>query len=312
VRATTLAAIVACGAVGCGATATTKPLTTAPTPTPTPQTLAVTPLHLGGDPPPAPASVGPPGTVVEARYRVCLGDDGRVRAVTPAPGLAAVDDAAGAALRGWSWFVVTSAPDVCFVVPMQLAVPNASRLLRQATNGVHAHATFTAPPNTPAWLATARAGQLVASSYKVCVGDDGLVQTVRAIAGVPGADDALVAGLRASRWDVVVGTLAQAPYCFAAPVHLDFTRVSAANGDSAVEPPTPFPASAGRAAQPGVSTIVRLRSSTLPASPPRARVCVNGDGSVATVDPPVSALAGVRYTLAGPPGVGFCADAATR
>lgn len=304
-RATTLVLVVACGAaVGCGAAATPKPASAPAMPAAT--TLLVAPLHLGGEPPAAPASLGPPGTVVEARYRVCLGDDGRVRSVTPAPGLAAVDDAAMAALRGWSWFVVTSAPEVCFLAPMALAVPGASKLLRQATSGVHAHVAFAPPPRPPAWLAAARAGQLVESTYKVCVGDDGLVQSVRAIAGVPGADDALSAGLRASRWDLVVGTLAQAPYCFAAPLRLDFTRAAAPNDEAGRAPPTPYPPSAGRATQPGVSTIVHLRGSTLPPSPPRARICVNGDGSVATVNPPAGALAGARYTLDGPPGVGFC------
>ncbi len=263
----------------------------------------IAPLHLGGEPPPAPASVGPPGTVVEARYRVCLDDGGRVRAVTPAPGLAAVDEAAMAALRGWSWFVVTREASVCFIAPLQLAVPSASRLLHQATADVRAHAASVKAPKPPAWLV--RAGQTVSASYKVCVGDDGLVQTVRAIAGVPGADDPLMAALRATQWDLVVPTLARAPYCFAATTRLQFT--SAAIGDESA-PATPFPPDAGRATQPGVSVVVHVRSAELPPSPPRARVCVNADGSVATVDPPGSALRTARWVLDGPPGVGFCAD----
>jgi hypothetical protein len=287
---------------GCGATPPTPSAATTPAPA-TP--LLIAPLHLGGEPPPAPASVGPPGTIVEARYRVCLDDGGRVRAVTPAPGLAAVDSAAMAALRGWSWFVVTREASVCFIAPVVLAVPGPSRLLRQATSGVRAHVAFAPPPHPPAWLAAARAGQLVDASYKVCVGDNGLVQTVRAIAGVPGADDALTAALRATRWELVVPTLAQAPYCFAAPLRFDFTH--AARSDEAA-PATPFPANAGRATQAGVSVVVHVRSAELPPSPPRARVCVNADGSVATIEPPASALSAARYVLDGPPGVGFCAD----
>ena len=89
-------------------------------------------------------------------------------------------------------------------------------------------------------------------------------------------------------------------------MRLDLTHAAAANDDTGRAPPTPYPPNAGRASQPGVSVIVHLRGSTLPPSPPRARICVNGDGSVATVEPPAAALAGARYTLDGPPGVGFC------
>lgn len=294
---------------GCG---TTAPATaSAPPPaTTSATTLAVAPLHLGGDPPAAPASLGPPGTVVEARYRVCLDDDGRVRSVTPTPGLAAVDEAAIAALHGWSWFVVTRAPSVCFVTPVELAVPGASRLLRQATAGVRAQVASAPVPRPPSWLASARAGQLVEASYKVCVGDDGLVQTVRAIAGVPGADDALTAGLRATRWDLVVPTLAQSPYCFRAPVRLDFSRPGVRRDETA--PATPYPPNVGRATQPGLSVVVHVRGATLPPSPPRARVCVAADGRIATVAPPSPALQAARYTLDGPPGVGFCDDVSPR
>ncbi|HEY2744304.1 MAG TPA: hypothetical protein VGL86_06765 [Polyangia bacterium] len=290
------AAIVAFASLaGCGA----KPPVTNAATTPPATPVLIAPLHLGGDPPPAPTSVGPPGTVVQARYRVCLDDAGRVRAVTPAPGLSAVDAAAMAALRGWSWFVVTRQASVCFVAPMELAVPRASRLLHQATSAVRAHAASPIAPRPPTWLTRADA------SYKVCVGDDGLVQTVRAIAGVPGGDDALMAALRATGWDLVVPTLARAPYCFAAPLRLDLSR--AAHGDEA-RPATPFPPDAGRATQAGVSVVVHVRAAALPPSPPRARVCVNADGSVATVEPPAAALGAARYVLDGPAGVGFCDD----
>jgi hypothetical protein len=269
----------------------------------------VAPLHIAGEPPPAPASLGPPGTVVEARYRVCLDGDGRVRSVAPAPGLPAVDAAAMAALRGWSWFVVTREASVCFVAPVELAVPGQSRLLRQASPGVRAQLAAAPPRRPPPWLAAQRAGQVVDASYKVCVGDDGLVQTVRAIAGVPGADDALAAGLRATRWELVVGTLAEAPYCFAAPLRFDFTGAPRTNE---LGPATPWPANAGRTAPPGVSVVIHVRAATVPAAPVRARVCVGPDGNVATVEPPVAALREARYTLEGPPGVGFCDDLVTR
>ena len=104
-------------------------------------------------------------------------------------------------------------------------------------------------------------------------------------------------------------TLAQAPYCFAAPLHLDFTRAGNTN-DAA--PATPYPANAGRATRPGVSVIVHVRSAELPPSPARARLCVNADGSVATVEPPISALRTTRYVIDGPAGVGFCDDVVTR
>ena len=292
---------------GCGAT---PPTTNAAPPPPAATTpLLLAPLHVGGEPPAAPASVGPPGTVVEARYRVCLDDGGRVRTVAPAPGLPAVDELAMAALRSWSWFVVTREANVCFVAPVTLAVPGQSRLLRQATASVRAQVAAAPPSRPPAWLAAARAGRVVDASYKVCVGEDGLVQTVRAIAGVPGADDALTAGLRATRWELVVPTLAQAPYCFAAPLRLDFTHTG---GAVEAAPATPYPATAGRATQPGVSVIVHVRSAELPPSPPRARLCVNADGSVATAEPPLAALRAARYVLDGPAGVGFCDDVAAR
>jgi hypothetical protein len=307
-------------------------------PSPSPpiaERASVSPLRLSGDGPSAPPNLGPPGTVVEATYRVCLDDHGRVNFVAPAPGLAAVDELAMTALRRWSWFIVTSDERVCFMTPVRLSVPSASRMLRQASSGVHAQLAFGPPPRTPPWVASRYAGKIIAASYKVCIGDDGMIQTVRPIAGVRGADDALIATLRASRWDLVVGPLAQAPYCFAAPMRLDFTNATPGDLPS---PMTPHP-SMVPTIEPGVSVVIRIRAElkrhdvyVTSDSPEIDRSvqssgghlfarylrCVNSDGTVASVDPIlplpgddrpfVAPLRAKSEQFDGPAGVGYCHD----
>ncbi|MCU1282031.1 MAG: hypothetical protein JWM53_5577 [bacterium] len=204
---------------------------TAPPPPPPaakPAALAAEPtgaraIHLAGDTPPAPAGTGAPGTVVEAAYDVCLDENARVASVTPAPGLAAADDAIAAALRHWSWFVVAAGPRPCWRERVLLGVPAPRPIARQASAGVVARAATrpSAPP--PRSLSALYAGKVVDGVYKVCAGDDGRVQSVRSMVSAAGADPYLMAMLHATAWDIVVGTLAQPPYCFAAPMHLDFT-----------------------------------------------------------------------------------------
>ena len=292
------------------------------------------PLHLLGEAPAAPASVGPPGTLVDAIYHVCLDEGGRVDRVEPAPGLAAVDEAVTAALHKWSWFVVTSEARPCFDAPVRLAVPARSHILRQASAGVVAQLTRGPAPQPPAWVSSAHAGQIVDASYKVCVGDDGLVQSVRPMMGVVGAANALASALRASSWDIVVGPLAQAPYCFAAPVRLDFTR---ARRDLGRSPALPFTKGAMHDPERGVSVIVRARAGAHPPPhlPPLVaaqlvaggvreldlayRLCVAADGTVARVDAihpapgddrsVVDTLRSWTFALEGPPGVGYCQPA---
>jgi hypothetical protein len=321
-RAAALALVVA---TGCATT--TRP---APAPPPPPR-LSAAPLHLSGELPAAPPGVGAPGSVVEAVYEVCLDDAGHVASVKPAPGLAAADEAVTEALEQWSWFVVARGARTCWRQRVPLAVPVAGRVLRQASSGVVGHALGGAAPRPAAWLASLYAGKVVDAVYKVCVGDDAVVTSVRSIVPVVGADDAIAATLRASPWEVVVGTLAQAPYCFAAPVHFDLRE---SQSGAALPPDLPYPLEAVHVGR-GVSAVVHLTplvhpSPHLPDAVKIAmaergggevaftyRQCVAADGHVASVEllqPAVGhefdAMAAVlrewRFSVAGPPGVGAC------
>jgi hypothetical protein len=198
--------------------------------------------------PPTSTGVGTPGSVVESLWDVCLDDGGRVARVAPASGDAA-DSAIATALRRWSWFVVAAAPRPCWRQRVLLGVPATSRIVRQAGGDVRAHAL--ARPATPPSraLMTLYAGQTVDGQYKVCVGDEGQVQSVRPVRGIAGGDDWASAIVRATAWEIVVGTLAAAPYCFAASVRLEST-VAPAKGT-----PSPPPPSA-RPKQPGVSIVL--------------------------------------------------------
>ena len=310
---------------GCATTSSPPPPASAPPPPSLP--VHVEPVRLSGELPPAPASAGPPGTIVEGRYEVCLDNGGRVASVKPLHGIAGADAAVETALHSWSWFVVfhETAP-ACFATTVRLAVPGQSRILRQAGAAVTANVVHNVMAPPPAWLTTAYAGQLIDGVYKVCVGDNGVVHSVRPVTGVPGADDVFIAGLHASSWDVLVGPLAQAPFCFAAPVRLD-ERHAAPSTD--VPPPLPYPPEIARPER-GVS-IVLLVHKLAGDPPPRAltgayRRCIMHDGTVATVEPlpgatadreTIDALRGGRYELRGPAGVGVCevtapAHAATR
>jgi hypothetical protein len=175
------------------------------------------------------------------------------------------------------------------------------------------------------------AGKVVDAAYKVCVGDDGVVQSVRPLAPLVGGGDALAAALRASTWDVIVGPLAQAPYCFSAPIRIDLTRTTVPPADAA--PAVPFPSTAGHAAEPGKSIVMQRKligelphlSDQLKIALAKAeveklvviyRLCAGPDGAVTRLEPvkPVpgddprflEALRAWRFAMSGPPGVGFC------
>jgi hypothetical protein len=208
-------------------------------------------LHLGGELPATMASVGAPGSVVAAGYDVCLDGAGRVARVRPAPGLAAVDEAIAAALRRWSWFVVASAAPPCWRQTVLIGVPAESRIVRQAGADVRAHALTHPTATPPRALAALYAGKIVDGRYKVCVGDDGRVQSVRPVPGIAGGDDWGSAVLRATAWEVLVGTLAVAPYCFGATAHLDLSATAPARTGP---PPLPPPATPPK--EPGVSIVV--------------------------------------------------------
>jgi hypothetical protein len=208
-----------------------------------------TALHLGGEAPAAPAGVGAPGTIVEAAYDVCLDDHGRVARVEPAPGLAAADVAVAAALRRWSWFVASNDARPCWRERVLLGVPAVSRIVRQAGAVVVAHAAARPAAAPPRSLSALYAGRAVDGVYKVCAGDDGRVSSVRSVVSAAGADPYLMATLRATTWEIVVGPLAQPPYCFAAPMHLDFA--SAPRTGVIVLPPP-----GTHATEPGLSIVV--------------------------------------------------------
>lgn len=220
------------------------PRVSAPPAEATPQIIAI---PLTTEVPPTSAGIGAPGTIVESLYDVCLDETGRVVRVSPPAGGAA-DDAVVAALRRWSWFVVAGAARPCWRQRVLLGVPAASRILRQAGGDVRARALTrpTTPPSRA--LMTLHAGEIVEGQYKVCVGDEGQVQSVRAVRGIAGGDDWGSATVRATAWEVVVGTLAQAPYCFAANVHLE-SKVPRAEAP-------PLPAPSARPKEPGVSIVV--------------------------------------------------------
>lgn len=315
-------------ATGSGSTAAT---TTRP---PTVKSIAVAPLQLSGDPPVAPASLGAPGTVVEASYHVCLDATGAVVSAQPAPGNAAVDDAALAALRRWSWFVVSETARPCFDVPVHLAVPARSRILRQAGGAVVARAVDGPAPRLPPWLIAAHAGRVLDGAYKVCVGDDGVVQSARPLLPIAGAGDAIGAALRASRWDVVVGPLATAPYCFAASLRID---LRGSPRGAVVAPNSPFPPESVRAVEPGRSVVLQIHrvdggdphlSDAVRIAYGRRgggelvtlhRLCFDATGAVVALEalsPPPddaprfeAALRSWRFFVSGPPGVGFCQTA---
>ncbi len=239
-RAALALALVAC--------APAPPATTPPTRPAAP--ADATALHLSGDLPPTPAGLGAPGSVVESLYDVCLDDAGRVARVTPAPGLVAVDEAIVKALARWSWFVVARAPRPCWRQRVLLGVPAPSRIVRQAGADIRAQ-SLSRPTTAPSRaLLALYAGRTADGVYKVCVGDDARVQSVRPISSLAGGDDWAGAILRASAWEVLAGPLAQAPYCFAATVHLDASPIAAERGAPSLPPPS------ARPRQPGVSIVV--------------------------------------------------------
>lgn len=224
---------------------------TAPPPRSAPAAPAeATALHLSGELPATPSGIGAPGSIVESLYDVCLDDGGRVARVTPAPGLAAADEAIVKALGRWSWFVVARAPRPCWRQRVLLGVPAASRLVRQAAVDVRGHALARATATPPAALSALYAGRVVDGAYKVCLGDDERVQSVRPMSGIAGGDDWATATLRATAWEVVAGPLARAPYCFAASVRLDLSATPARGAAPSLPPPS------ARPREPGVSIVV--------------------------------------------------------
>jgi hypothetical protein len=240
-RAATLALLVAASC------ASSQPPPPATPPTQAPRAERHPPLRLLGEAPTAPPGIGAPGSVVEAVYEVCLDETGHVSRVMPSPGLAAADESIAAALRKWSWF--TSGKS-CWHQRVLLPVPTPGRIVRQASAGVVGHATRGPEPLLPPWLPALYPGTVVESVYKVCVDDTAIVKSVRPLVATPGADEALIAALQASSWEVVVGSLAQPPYCFASHTRLDFTKSVPLD----VAPPSaPFPTTATVAREPGVS-----------------------------------------------------------
>lgn len=240
-----VAAIALVVAAGCASPPPPPAKPSATTPAPT----GASALHLAGEAPPPPAGIGAPGTIVEAAYDVCLDENGRVARVEPAPGLAAADVAIAAALRRWSWFVASNDSRPCWRERVLIGVPTASHIVRQASAEVVAHAAARPAAAPPPWLAALYAGKTVDGVYKVCAGDDGRVSSVRSVLSAAGADPYLMATLRATAWEIIVGTLAEAPYCFAAPMHLDFTAAPR-HGVAILPPPGTHPK------EPGLSIVV--------------------------------------------------------
>jgi hypothetical protein len=275
----------------------------------------------------APAGAGLPGSVVDATYSVCLGDDGRVAAVAAKPGLPAADAAVMAALRKWSWF--GAGHNRCFDQRVLLGVPSPGHLVRQASAGVVGKATAGPEPRLPKWLPALYAGKTVEAAYKVCVDDDAKVQSVRPMQSLPGADEAVIAALAASTWEVVVGSLAHAPYCFASRARFDYRTPP--NLDI-LPPLAPYPPTAAVTTEPGVSVTPTVTSpqrtephlsDALKLSLARRAIhelvviynmCVGPDGNVAELRPikPVpgdepaflEALRAWRWQVLGP--VGAC------
>ena len=240
----TRAALAVALAAGCATSPTTPPAAA-----PSAATTSATALHLLGELPSL-ADAGAPGSIVEARYDVCLDDAGRVARVSPAPGLAAADGAIVKALARWSWFVVAPAPRPCFRQSVLVGVPAVGRIVRQAGAELRAHALVRPATTPPPMLTALHAGTIVDGVYKVCVADDGRVTSVRPVAGIAGGDNWSGASLRATAWEVVVGPLAQAPYCFAATVHVDASGVARRAGAPSLPPPE------ARPTEPGVSIVV--------------------------------------------------------
>jgi hypothetical protein len=214
------AALALVAVAGCAAPPPSRATTAAPAAAPT----GATALHLAGEAPSPPDGVGAPGTIVEADYDVCL-DGARVASVKPAPGLAAADEVIATALRRWSWYVASNDSRPCWRERVLLGVPAESHILRQASADTTARAATRPAAPPPRWLSLVYAGKTVDGVYKVCAGDDGRVSSVRSVMSAAGADPYLMAMLRATAWEIVTGPLAQSPYCFAAPAHLDFTSV---------------------------------------------------------------------------------------
>jgi hypothetical protein len=256
------AAIVVALACGCAASPPSPP----PPPAVAKAPPRPSPLRLLGETPSLPATSGAPGSVVEAIYHVCLDENLRVAAIMPKPGLAAADEAAMAALRKWSWF--GAGKNQCFEQRMLLPVPTQGHLLRQASASVVGKATAGPAPRLPKWLPALYAGNVVEAAYKVCVDDNAAVQSVRPLQSLPGADEALIAALQASSWEVVVGPLAHAPYCFASHARFDF---KAPPNVDVLPPVSPYPAVAALVKEAGVSVSPGL-SNVQPKDPPLSDV----------------------------------------
>jgi hypothetical protein len=317
----TRAALLALVAAGCAAPKPAAPSMPAAAP-PAPPVEAA-PVRLFGELPPAPAGIAPRGSILEGSYRVCLDQAGRVHEVKPAPGIAGADDVIVPALRGWSWFVVTErAGPPCFAATVLLPVPDRSQITRAAGPGIFAPLHNPTHAHLPVWLRALYGGRMLEGMYKVCIGGDGLVERVRPLVSVPGADDVLMAGLRASTWDVRVGTLAQPPFCFGDPVRIDLRDMPAS--DATARPPsTPYPPAVAARVEPGVSMVLHVTAldHAAPHVGARAsyRYCFGADGAVATVEPIVpvpgndrevlAALKRWQFDVQGPPGVGACSVA---
>jgi hypothetical protein len=293
---------------------------------PSPPAPVATALHLAGSElPPAPDSAGPPGTLVDGTYEVCLDANRRVGRVTTVQRIPGADDAVIAALRTWSWLVVIRGDrldPLCFDVAVRLAVPGKSQIVHQAGHGVQAQLLHGPEPRPSPFVSMRYAGQAVHGTYKVCVGEEGLVQTVHPIVSVPEIDDILAAMLRGSSWTIIAPTLTRAPYCFAAPLNLDFTGL--APPQRGAPPEVLSLKETPHGAEPGVSTVVGLKpiahalphlsDATKVAMRGRSfeaiyRICTGPDGSV-SVDPIqpaprddeaiVSTLRSWRYAVTGP------------
>jgi hypothetical protein len=229
----------------------------------------------------------PPGRILEGRYVVCVGDDGRVRSVEPLAPIEGAGDVEGA-LRGWSWFLpLYPKQQPCFAQTLTIAIPGAGKVTRGELPGVAGTPAAPITPRLPPWYRALHAGQKLALSYRVCVGDDGRVEQVSPVAGDAAIDDSVAAAITAASWTITAGAELTAPYCFAAPVELALPTMPRVPGSPLppLPPPTPYPTVP--TTEPGVSVVFREQltsdlGSVAPRLPDRMKIAIarSGGGTV--------------------------------
>ena len=264
---------------------------------------------------------------------VCLDRRRARRSVTPAPGLAAVDEAAVAALRGWSWFVVSNDARPCFDVTRR-----SRRARRRATSSVRRRAassrTLTHGPAAAAAAVADRDERRQDRRRRL----QGLRRRRRRRADRCGrwrrssaATTRSTAALRASTWDVIVRTAgAGALLLRRADAHRSHAHGRAAGRRRAGGAVSDRHRACGRARHVDRHAAQADRRAAAPVGPLKIalaraavhdlvviyRLCAGPDGAVARLEPikPVpgddarflEVLRAWRFALSGPPGVGFC------